>query len=97
MKSNVCYNLSKSNFYTTYKHYTFYFSSEFNKTRFETQINSYAENEILKLNARYGTMINAHVMVALQLYKKIEKRGFYVKTDNGLLVSKAYEIMVRLV
>lgn len=97
MKSNVCYNLRKSNFYTTYKYYTFYFSSEFNKTRFDTQINNYTENEVLKLNARYGTMINAHVMVALQLYKKIEKRGFYVENDNGLPVSKTYEIMVRFV
>lgn len=96
MKSNVCYNLVKSLYKTNYKHYTFYFSSEFNKQRFDTQIQTFIENETLKLNAKYRTTFNAEIVISLYLYRLIEKRGFYVVDYNGLPVSKDYEVIMEI-
>lgn len=90
MKSNVCYNLYKSNYFTTFKYYTFYFSSEFNKNRFDKQIDEYTELEKCKLNSKYGCVINgSEIVIALHYYRLIEKRGFYVLKD-GLPVPKNY-------
>ena len=96
MKSNVCYNLGKSDYQTNYKQYAFHFSSEFNKQRFESQIQTFIENETLKLNAKYRTTFNAEIVIALYLYRKIEKRGFYIVDSNGLPVSKDYEVVMEI-
>lgn len=97
MKSNVCYNLAKSVYQTTFKQYTFYFSSEFNKQRFDTQIQTFIENETLKLNAKYRTTFNAEIVISLYFYRVIEKRGFYVIDYNGLPVAKDYEVVMEII
>lgn len=96
MKSNVCYNLVKSDYQTNYKQYTFHFSSDFNKQRFDTQIQKFVENETLKLNAKYRTTFNADIVIALYLYRLIEKRGFYIIGNNGLPISKNYEVVMEI-
>ena len=97
MKSNVCYNLVKTEYITNYQQYKFHFSSEFNKQRFDTQIKNYVENESLKLNAKYRTIIKADIVFALYLYRTIEKRGFYVLDHRNLPLSKNYEAIMVLV
>ena len=97
MKSNVCYNLNKSEYYTEYKGYRFYFSSLFNKIRFNKQLTEYLEQETLKLNAKYRTTFNAEIVIALYLYRLIEKRGFYVIDNKNLPISKNYEVIMELV
>lgn len=97
MKSNVCYNLSKSEYYTEFKGYKFYFSSFFNTQRFTSKLIETIEKETLKLNAKYRTTINSDIVVALYLYQLIEKRGFYVIDYKGLPVSKNYEVVMELV
>ena len=90
MKSKVCYNLYKSEFFTIFKHHTFYFSSQFNKDRFDKKLTEYIETETSKLNSKYGCIINgSEVVIALHYYTLIEKRGFYVVKD-GLPISKYY-------
>lgn len=97
MKSNVCYNLSKSEYITEFKGYKFYFSSFFNNQRFKSRIVEFTEAEKLKLNAKYRTNIDAYIITALLLYRTIEKRGFYVIDDRGLPLPKNYEAVVILV
>lgn len=91
MKSNVCYNLFKSSNLTEYKHCIFYFSSHFNKERFDKKLLSDdIEREKCKLNSKYGCVINgSEIIIALYYYSLIEKRGFYV-TRDGLPISKHY-------
>lgn len=93
----MCYNLSKSEYYTEYKDYKFYFSSYFNNQRFKARLIETVEKETLKLNAKYRTTINADIVIALYLYRLIEKRGFYVIDCRGLSVSKNYEVVMRLI
>lgn len=97
MKSNVCYNLAKSEYITEYKGYKFYFSSFFNNQRFKAKLTDYVEKETLKLNAKYHTSFNIEPVIALSLYRLIEKRGFYVIDQNGLPVAKDYEVVTDIV
>lgn len=92
MKSNVCYNLNKSNYYTQYSSYKFYFSSQFNKNRFDKQVQDFVTNENCKLKSRYNCEINAEIMLAISLYRKLEKRGFYILNGCNLPLSKNYTI-----
>lgn len=92
MKSNVCYNLFKSPYHTQYKNYTFYFSSQFNKDRFDIKIKPYIETETFKLNSKYHAEIHSEIVLALNLYRQIEKRGFYVLSASNLPISKYYSV-----
>lgn len=92
MKSNVCYNLCKSTHFTEFNGYTFYFSSAFNKNRFDTNLETFIENENLKLKSRYGCNFNAKKVSALHLYRLIEKRGFYVLGSDNCPLSEHYEV-----
>ena len=58
--------------------HTFYFSSVFYMTKFNTLVDDYIENEQMKLYNKYHLKINAQLYLAISLYKKIEKRGFYI-------------------
>lgn len=92
MKSNVCYNLFKSPYHTQYKNHTFYFSSQFNKDRFDNKLQLYIDTEKLKLNSKYYTDIHSEIVLALTLYRIIEKRGFYVLSASNLPISKNYSV-----
>ena len=96
MKSNVCYNLYKTPYFTEYNSYKFYFSSQFNKNRFETKLKT-IQDEILKINCKFRCNIDSRVVIALKFYKEIEKRGFYVLGSNQLPVSKNYSGQVVLI
>lgn len=92
MKSNVCYNLFNSPYHTQYKNYTFYFSSQFNKDRFDNKLQTFVDTEKLKLNSKYYTDIHSEIVLALTLYRLIEKRGFYVLSASNLPISKYYSV-----
>lgn len=92
MKSNVCYNLFKSPYHTQYKNHTFYFSSQFNKDRFDNKLQTFVDTEKLKLNSKYYTEIRSEIVLALTLYRLIEKRGFYVLSASNLPISKYYSV-----
>lgn len=92
MKSNVCYNLIKTPHTSRYKTLTFHFSSDFNKRRFETRIET-IPNEILKINYKLRCNIDTSELFALKFYRDVEQRGFYV-LRNGMPLSKTYEAMV---
>lgn len=92
MKSNVCYNLYQSPYFTHYKKHTFYFSSQFNKERFDSRIDKYIENENNKINSKYLCEINGSIVLALTLYRTIEKRGFYVINASRLPINRYYSV-----
>lgn len=58
---------------------TFYFSSEFNKSRFYKGVKDYIKSEEDKLKARYNIYnIDFKEYFSIVYYNKIEKRGFRV-------------------
>ena len=98
MKSNVWYNLSNSPYFTKLNGYTFYFSSQFNLNRFNTKIKSnYLEDETLKLSSKFKCKINCQIIIAILLYRTIEKRGFYILGANNYPLESDFEVEMVIV
>lgn len=94
--ANIIYNdLNESTFKFKYDDITFVFSSEFYLNNFLNRYNEYLKNENAKLYARYKTSIFADYLILIELYKKIEKRGFLVYYKDKDL--KYYSFNVNIV
>ena len=94
----VEYDINKSEYYFRINKLTFFFSSKFNKTRFENGFIDYVNEETNKIKAKYKVNINLTNYLLLTYYKKIEKRGFKVLTyddnDDIIELSKDYTFRV---
>ena len=94
----VEYDINKSEYYFKVNKLTLFFSSKFNKTRFENGFIEYVNEETNKIKAKYKVDINLTNYLLLAYYKKIEKRGFKVLTyddnDDIIELSKDYTFRV---
>lgn len=91
MANIIFYELNDSPFFLRIGDFVFTFSSQLYKTKFENTYKDYINKETLKLNVKYNTCIYADEMLLLDLYKKIEKRGFKVKYKS-IEIEKDYYI-----
>jgi len=84
----VEYDLNKSEYYTKVNNMKFYFSSAFNKRRFENNFSYYVDEEHKKLKFKYRVNIDIYNYLLVAFYKKIEKRGFriLVYNNNGAII-----------
>lgn len=95
----VEYDINKSEYYFKVNKLTFFFSSKFNKTRFENGFIEYVNEETNKIKAKYKVGINLTNYLLLAYYKKIEKRGFKVLTydDNDVIIELSKDHTFRVV
>lgn len=95
----VEYDINKSEYYFKVNKLTFFFSSKFNKTRFEKGFIEYVSEETNKIKAKYKVDINLTNYLLLAYYKKIEKRGFKVLTydDNDVIIELSKDHTFRVV
>ena len=95
----VEYDINKSEYYFKVNKLTFFFSSKFNKTRFENGFIEYVSEETNKIKAKYKVNINLTNYLLLAYYKKIEKRGFKVLTydDNDVIIELSKDHTFRVV
>ena len=95
----VEYDINKSEYYFRVNKLTLFFSSKFNKTRFENGIIEYAQEETNKIKAKYKVDINLTNYLLLAYYKKIEKRGFKVLTydDNDVIIELSKDHTFRVI
>ena len=95
----VEYDINKSEYYFRVNKLTFFFSSKFNKTRFENGFIDYVNEETNKIKAKYKVDINLANYLLLAYYKKIEKRGFKVLTydDNDVIIELSKDHTFRVV
>ena len=95
----VEYNINKSEYYFKVNKLTFFFSSKFNKTRFENGFIDYVNEETNKIKAKYKVNINLTNYLLLTYYKKIEKRGFKVLTydDNDDIIELSKDHTFRVI
>ena len=77
-------NLAISQYKSVYEGFTFYFSSLFYKRKFDSTLETYLELETSKIINKYKININPRIYLAISYYKKIEKRGFYVKSPENI-------------
>lgn len=94
----VEYDINKSEYYFRINKLTFFFSSKFNRARFEAGFIDYVNDETNKLKAKYKVNILFTDYLLVAFYKKIEKRGFKVLTyddnDDIIELSKDYTFKV---
>ena len=95
----VEYDINKSEYYFKVNKLTFFFSSKFNKTRFENGFTEYVNEEANKIKAKYKVDINLTNYLLLAYYKKIEKRGFKVLTydDNDVIIELSKDYTFRVI
>lgn len=95
----VEYDINKSEYYFKVNKLTFFFSSKFNKTRFENGFIEYVNEETNKIKAKYKVDINLTNYLLLAYYKKIEKRGFKVLTydDNDVIIELSKDHTFRVI
>lgn len=74
----VYLNINESDIFYSFHEFEFYFSSEFNKTRFINNIDNYVNMETLRIENKYNVDIDLGIYLAVAFYKKIEKRGFKI-------------------
>lgn len=83
----VFYDLNESEFYSDVSDMRFYFSSSFNKKRFEERYMEFIKNEEDKLIAKYKIKLILRNYLLMAFYVIIEKRGFRVyKMNNSHLI-----------
>ena len=81
-KRGIYYNLDETVYSFDYDNLKFYFSSRFYLDKFKKEYIGYLKTETLKLRSKYKCILYADEMILLDLYKKIEKRGFKVLYNN---------------
>ena len=92
-------DINKSEYYFRVNKLTLFFSSKFNKTRFENGFIEYVSEETNKIKAKYKVDINLTNYLLLAYYKKIEKRGFKVLTydDNDVIIELSKDHTFRVI
>lgn len=79
--NGICLKLNESEYKIIKFGLVFYFSSKLYMDKFIKTVDKFVEEETIKLKNKYKINGNFEVYLALSLYKKIEKRGFYVYDD----------------
>lgn len=78
-KNGIELNIKESKFNFTINNIKFYFSSELYMNKFKNEYKIFIDMETIKLKNKYRINIKADLMLLISFYKKIEKRGFYIK------------------
>lgn len=91
--NGIYYDLNESDYTFQYGKLLFTFSSQFYLDKFKNEHSEYIKNETLKLNSKYNCNLYCDEMLLIDLYKKIEKRGFKVLYD-GIAIKEDYFINI---
>lgn len=87
-KYGICYDLTKSP-YTVCLWYgqnvIYAFSSEKNKEKFLTRLESNREELTNSLYKRFKVDFDIPLLCDIRLYENIENRGFYIEADGRVL------------
>ena len=75
----VYLDLNESDIVTNYDEFRFYFSSKFNKERFEKNIDNFIKIESARIYNKYRVQIYLNLYLSIVFYKKIEKRGYRIE------------------
>lgn len=92
----VYHDLYESKYSMQHNGLIYYFSSQFNETRFLNNVDNFIKMETLKMQSRYNVKSNWSLLLAISFYKKIEKRGFRIEDDSGNRISSEDIIFAKL-
>lgn len=72
-------DINESDIKFSYGNYDYYFTSQFNKNKFEENVEDFVYIEEIKLKNKYSVNINLKDYLAVAFYKKVQKKGFRVE------------------
>lgn len=87
-KNGIELNLAVSEYKTEFANFIFYFSSKFYKNKFKESLTEYIDTEERKIKNKYKVDICLTSYLAISLYKKVEKRGFFVVSKHGEVINE---------
>lgn len=93
-KNGIELELKQSKYIANLKGLKFYFSSQLYLDKFLINAANYTSQENVKIKIKYNLDIDLTEYLLIALYKKIEKRGFYItgssplKLDNFTFINK---------
>lgn len=82
---NIYYDINESDIKVTLGDYTFTFSSDLYKEKFENGLPEFVKEENNKINAKYNLVGDFKEYLAIVYYKKIEKRGFLITYKDKVI------------
>lgn len=96
-RNGVCYDLRNSPYKHTCQYgesnIVFHFSSELNRKRFEERVLDNRQTINTSLTNRFNMRIKINKLADIDLYSKVEKRGFYI-VANGRIVEWLEEVEI---
>ena len=86
----IYHSLDESEYYFKYDDLTFVFSSKLYLKKFMGIYKEYLKENTAKMESKYKSTFYADELILIELYRKIEKRGFRVLYFNEPLDEKLY-------
>ena len=93
MRKLIYNDIKESIYFYDYGDLRFYFSSELYRDKFKAKVVNYIIEERNKMFIRYKCIVQCDDMLALTLYKKIEKRGFRVENNKSRKILNEHYII----
>ena len=81
-ENGICYDLRDSPFYVIWDGMEFMFSSRSHATKFKDRLYSHIKSVNGSLRQRFKVKVNVAPIAAIQLYNRIETRGFDIVKDG---------------
>ena len=93
----IYYDLCESTYTDQQGGYKFYFSSQFYKDKFKENLQSYINQETLKVKIKHDLNVLLDDLLMLSYYKKIEKRGFRVEFNGSPINPNSLMMICKIV
>lgn len=79
----IVVDLPNSPYHSIASGHIFFFSSEFYRNKFEQMLEQNRVEVSQRISDRYKVQAQFDFMADVYLYQKIEKRGFYIRGEEG--------------
>ena len=93
--NKIYHDLTYSDYVLKYRDFTLYFSSPIYLEKFSFRADDYIEKRTSMVKSKYNENINLDLLLIIQLYKSVEKRGFRVDYKSKPLKNN-YSFIINL-
>ncbi len=90
-------DLKESDYSFNFLDLLFFFSSEFYRDKFATELSKTIKEETFKLENKYKNKIMCERLIAIFLYKRIEKRGYRILDLNKKEIPEEVWFDIRMI